>query len=932
MKATTIFLLLIFSQPLLAKMSMEEKLKLLQSKLSAKSSKKESQAKSIYLPLKVNQILHDEVFVKIDKHEHLFVNQETIEYLRSLIKKSYQKKFQPTVDENGFTELKELEILDINASYDSKNILLNITLPPAIKRASTIDFSQKRKRDINGSTLPEPYSGGINFYMNQQYDQSIAGKLQKSSINLSSDIFLNIDNFVIEGELYYTQEEGELNRGAFRMVKDDGNNLLRYQLGDISLPTHNRLSYINALGIAVEKNFNLGSSYNQNTTRINSHEFFIKKRSQVEIYVNNRYRNSLNLLAGTHNLFDLNLPSGLNHVKLKVIENGGKIEYIEFNDFSYSEVLKKGLLIYGGGMGIESDEGTDGWNYNKNNYISSAYIEYGLLDDITIEGGFQSGNNLLSTDIELLIGTNYGLFNPYLIANKSDDKWGYKRGLEYKGNIKELHINLLYEESDSNFQDSSNLLKEDSQLYRGNFHYLLGQGINMGLSLSSYKEGDRREENQALVLRKNFDALSTEFTLEEQQIDGDSQSQLSFTLEYRFGEYSSRYDNYISEKKEQLNLKYHSSQRYGFNGELTLEKSEQRDNYNIRADINNEKFRVNSNYNLSKSNYGENQNLGLQLATGMVFAGEHATITAPITSSFVIVDNDDRLEKPLGIQNYQDIDEFVYDSFAIELSDYEEREFVVEESNLDFGIDLEKFQEKFISNYKSGSVMEVNVQNFYSVKGVFYDDRTKKPLAGKAFKIFNLQTGEKSRSFTNDQGAFTINHVGVGKYNISFMQENQYKGISRYTFTIDEQQKESLMDMGKIYIKTPEKKEIKKLLVYTQESNQTIDENLKKVLNVLYFKKEEYRLSEKDREKLMPLADAISHSPKLKLDIIGYPDINGFEHGEMDIAYKRAKSVESFLLEQGVLPSQLNTLGRQRGKDAKSDELGKVRFQIKSSK
>ena len=908
---------------------MEEKMKLLQSKLAAKSSKKVSQAKSIYLPLKVNNILQDEVFVKIDKQEHLFVNQETIEYLRSLMKESYRKKFQPTVDKKGFTELKELEILGIKASYDSKNILLNITLPATLKKASTIDFSPKRKRDTNGSTLPERYSGGINLYMNQQYNKNSGDNFQKSSINLSSDIFLNVDDFVLEGELYYTQEKSKLNRGAFRVVKDDGENLLRYQLGDIALPTHNRLTYLNALGVAVEKNFNLGSSYNQNTTRINSHEFFIQKRSKVEIYVNNRYRNSLNLLAGTHNLFDLNLPSGLNHVKLKVIEEGGKIEYIEFNDFSYSEVLKKGLLTYGGGIGIASDDGSEGLNYDKNNQLTSAYIEYGLLDDITIEGGFQSGDNMLSTDVELLIGTNYGLFNPYIVASKSNDTWGYKRGLEYKSNIKELHMNLLYEESDSNFKSSSNLVGKDSQLYRGNFYYLLGQGINMGLSLSSYKEGEKKEQNQALVLRKNFASLSTEFSFEQQQIDSDTQRKLSFTLDYRFGEYSSRYANYISENKEQLNLKYHSSQRYGFNSEFIAEKSQQRDNYNLRADLNNEKFRVNSNYNLSKNNYGEAQNLGLQFATGMVFAGEHATITSPITSSFVIVDSDDRLKKPLGIQNYQDIDEFVYDSFAIELSDYEERKFVVDESNLDFGIDLEKFQEKFISTYKSGSVMDINVQNFYSVKGAFYDAISKKPLAGKAFKIFNLQTGEKSTSFTNDQGAFTINHVGIGKYNISFMQESQYNGVSRYSFTVDEKQKESLMDMGKIYINSPQKKEIKKLLVYSQENNQSIDKNLQKLLSKIEFKKDEYQLSKKHRKKLMPLVKALKHSSKLKLDIIGYPDLNGFKHGEMDIAYKRAKSVERFLLEKGVLAIQLNTLGRQRGENANSHDLGKVKFQIR---
>ena len=903
-------------------------MKLLKEKLSAKSSKKKSQAKSFYLPLKVNQVLHDEIFVKIDNQENILLSKETVEYIRSLIKSSYQTKFQCTFNKDDFTALKNIEQLGIKASYNSEDILLNITLPAELKKASTIHLSQKRKRDINGSTIAEQYSGGANFYMNQQYSKNGSKSFQKSSINLSSDIFLNIDSTVLEGQLYYNEENHKLIRGAFRIVKDDGENLLRYQAGDISLPTHNRLSYVNAFGIAVEKNLNLGSSYNQNSTRINTHEFFIQKPSQVEIYVNERYRNSLNLLAGTHNIVDFNLPSGLNQVKLKVIEQGGKIEYIKFNDFSYSEVLKKGLVRYGGGIGIEANETPEGWNYNKENQLSSAYIEYGLLDNITVEGGFQKSDESLSTDIELLIGTNFGLLNPYIIASKSNDKWGYKRGLEYKSNVEELHLNLLYEESDGNFQNN-NMLEPKSSLYRGNFYYQLDMGLSMGLSLSQYQQEESKESNHALVLRKNFKGLSTELSFEQNEKNSKSENQLYLTLDYKFGAYSSRYANYISTHREQLDLKYHSPQRYGFNTELLLEKTEQRDNYNLRADVNNEKFRINSNYNLNKSSHSESQNLGLQFATGMVFAGDHATITSPVTSSFVIIDSDDRLETPLGLQNYQEVDEFVYDSFAVELSDYEERELVVEESNLDFGIDLEKFQEKFTSSYKSGSVMEINVQNFYSIKGVFYDDTTKKPLAGKAFKIFNLQTGEKSTSFTNDQGAFTINHMGVGKYNISFMKENQYNGIARHTFTIDDSQKESLMNMGDIYIKAPKQKELKKILVFNKENNQSISPKLQTSLNEIYFEKDKYKLSEEHKTKLLPLSVAIKEEPKVKVDIIGYPDLHGFKKDEMDIAFKRAKSTEKFLIEQGVASSQLNTLGRQRGEDALKSELGKVKFQIR---
>jgi outer membrane usher protein len=187
-------------------------------------------------------------------------------------------------------------------------------------------------------------------------------------------LHLNIHNVVLEGDLSYNQEYQKLTRGAFRLTTHDTKNNLRYQIGDISLPSHKRMSYHNAFGIGIEKVFNINRTQKENSTRINAHEFFIEKNSKVEIYINNRYRNTLNLLAGTHQLFDLNLPTGLNRIKLKIIQQGGKIEQIEFDDFSFSEILQKGLLRYGMGLGIESNEYEGNWLYNREKQITSSYI------------------------------------------------------------------------------------------------------------------------------------------------------------------------------------------------------------------------------------------------------------------------------------------------------------------------------------------------------------------------------------------------------------------------------------------------------------------------------------------------------------------------------------------------------------------------------
>ena len=745
------------------------------------------------------------------------------------------------------------------------------------------------------------------------------GGFEKNALNVSSDLHLNLHDFVLEGRLQYSEDNNKITRGRFRVVTDDTDNQLRYQAGDISLPAHNRMSFVNALGVGIEKIFNIGSGYTQNITRINSHEFFIQNQSRVEIYVNDRYRNALNLAGGTHNLFDLNLPSGLNRVKLIVIENGGKIETIEFNDFSYSEVLKKGLVRYGAGVGIESEQFNNQWVYNEKQKVASAYLEYGLLDTVTIEGGFQTGEEYLAGSAELLIGTNFGLFNPYVVTSKKNGVVGYKKGLDYRTNIEKVTLNLGYEDIEENYALLNNSQNEATTLYRGSLYSQIGMGVSMGLSGSSYTREDERENKYGVVLRKNFGKLSTELNLDQITKSGEkADTQIYATLDYRFGErYNARYVNYVQEEKHQLNLRRSAEGKYGVNSDLQLETNKQATNYNLRADMNNEKFRVDASYLLSnlKRDNNKNETIGLQLATGFVFAGDKATITSPINSSFVIVDNDDKLETPLGLNGYHQVDEFVYDSFAVDVSDYSERELFVDESALDFGIDLEYSKQKFLTNYKSGAVMDIAVENFYSIKGSFFEEESRKPLIHKAFKVFNTLTGERSTSFTNEKGEFIINHVGVGSFNVTFVKEHGYKGVARYNFFIKEDEKKSLMDMGKVYIKMPEKREIKKHLIYNKNKNKNkknkknISQIIENVLKNVYFESNSYAVEEKEREKLNKLAMVLNKHQELKINIIGHTDTQGSQEYNMELSYQRAKSVKAYLVLQGVKPFQLNTLG-----------------------
>ena len=812
-----IVLLLFFAVTLLyAETNTTKTDNILAKKLFEKAFKKKSKIKTLYLPLRVNKIIQDEVFVKIDNKKNLFIGKDTMKYVASLLKDKYKKKFQYNkLNKSNFAPLSALEQFGIKTSYNSKDVIMDVFLPTNIKKASSISLKKQQPKDHNGSILPKEYSGGINIYMNKRYSKDTSNIFEGKPLNASSDITLNIHNFVVEGRVQYQEDEG-FSRGGFRLVKDDPDNHLRYTFGDITLPHHNRLSFQSTLGIGVEKIFDVSSNYNKNVSRINSYEFFLQNKSRVEIYVNERYQSSLTLTEGTHNLYDLNLPSGLNRVKLKIIEDGGKIEYLEFNDFSYYEVLQKGVARYGLGVGVESKLHNNKWQYKKDKKVASAYIEYGLFDSITVESGIQTAKNYLTGDLELIVGTNFGLFNPYIITSKDNKVRGYKQGMDYRTNIDSVTLNFGYQNIDENYHLIDTSTTNKSTLYRGDIYSQIGFGISMGLSASQYIKEDIEEKKYSLILRKNMGKWSTQLNFDKIDKEDESSNKIYFALEYHLGQNSARYANYVNDSKHQINLQHNSKGKYGFSTNFQYENSKIVDSYNLKSDISDEKFRIDSSYNLNRNKKADNQNelLSFQLATGIVFAGDRATITAPINSSFIIVDNDNKLENPLGIFGYQESDDFIYDSFTIDASDYSKRELTVDESNLDFGIDIAEVKQKFVTNYKSGSVMKIAVENLYSVKGIFYDKATKKPIKYKAFKVFNTLTGEQSKSFSNENGEFTINRVGVGRYNITFVKEKGYAGVARFSFEIKESNKNNLIDLGKIYIEMPKKEKQKKYFIY----------------------------------------------------------------------------------------------------------------------
>jgi outer membrane usher protein len=265
-----ILILIIISNLLYSDNNVSDKDKILAQQLFEKVFKKKSKENKLYLPLKINNILQNEIFVKIDENEYLFISKDTIEYLLSLLQEKFKNQFIYKGKEEEFYPLSTLNQLGIIAKYDRENILINIYIPSKLKKASLLNFNRVRNKDTSGAILPEKYAGGANFYLNKSYTGT--NNLKESSLSGSSDVFLNIHDTILEGRFQYQENSSKkIVRDRFRLLRDDEENQLRYTLGDIILPRQYRMGFTDALGVTIEKKFEINRDFSQNISRISTY-------------------------------------------------------------------------------------------------------------------------------------------------------------------------------------------------------------------------------------------------------------------------------------------------------------------------------------------------------------------------------------------------------------------------------------------------------------------------------------------------------------------------------------------------------------------------------------------------------------------------------------------------------------------------------------
>lgn len=192
------------------------------------------------------------------------------------------------------------------------------------------------------------------------------------------------------------------------------------------------------------------------------------------------------------------------------------------------------------------------------------------------------------------------------------------------------------------------------------------------------------------------------------------------------------------------------------------------------------------------------------------------------------------------------------------------------------------------------------------LKGTVFDSQTKQKL-GASFELTDLETGEVAvRSFSSS---------GSGEFLVALPTNRDYAlNVSREGYLF---YSENFSLAGTNTNTDPYLKDIplKKIQV-----GQTL------VLRNIFFETDKYTLKETSQVELKKLVELLSKNPGLRIEISGHTDNVGSVDYNLELSRNRSKSVNDYLVEQGILQDRLTYkgYGETQPVDSNDTEAGRA--------
>lgn len=772
------------------------------------------QSNRVILPLWINDRLQQNVLVNILPNKSNSIEilaKDLLALSDALLRPDIQKILSSNINQNGFLSAEALRQHGIEVIFDNRRAELRIQIPP-VQRKSKISSLAKQaiQKELNEAIKPSQISGYLNLRGSQSIDwlgskTKVAGR---QPLQLGVEGVINLGGWVLESDAQFTEGE-PLQRGNIRIIHDNLRQALRYVVGDFSPPTTGYQAGSSMLGIAVARNYSLQPD--RVTRPINQFQFFLERKSRVEVFSNGRSLQSLTLDPGTQDIRDLPLDAGINDVQLVITDDLGQVKRLDFAATTASNLLAPGLQQFSYSVGVPSQKKAGNFVYNWQQPSLNLAYRWGVNSSFTTGAYFQANPKAQLLGWENYLATSIGMWNwdtaishhqeigtdiaakvryDYTKVGKTNPTqqlFGFTA--EYRGqnfmslgdlepnNKAWLELNTYYNQKIFGSIDSTINLRYQFNRIGSNFYQLsagiskkFDRGFTLGAKVSHKQQSDR-PDTQFLM---NFNWTRTTSGQSFQTASNFSNQEAA---NHRFS-WDTHSANAVEGIKtnvglDLINQNTNLSSRLAYTGNhLNLELSH---NGNLRRD--------------TKSN--PRQETQLKFASAIAFANGQWAISRPVSNSFAIITLNQEIQRQsLGV-NPDGKGGYAAQSkggsaVIPDLSPYQLTMLRLDVPDLPVGVDLGESTLKLLPTYKSGTLVRVGKAATIFLRGVL-QDAAGTPLEFNTGQIISLSDSnwQPIQLFTNKVGRFALTGFKPGKYEIQLFHPQ----IRRVIFEIPEETK-----------------------------------------------------------------------------------------------------------------------------------------------
>ena len=701
---------------------------------------------------------------------------------------------------HGFINLPDGDKGGVDLRFDETLVAVVMDIPSESKKTQSL--TARRDYNLLNKTItpPSPVSAYLNLFGAQDYvDRGQRPEDEgRQPTRMSTDGAVNVKGWVLESSLDYAEDEGRtVQRGDTRLVHDLPDKAVRTAAGDLSYPVEGFQSFQPMLGVTVARNFDLQPYRVTEPTGRTS--FFLNSPSRVEIFVNDRRVQTLQLRSGPYNITDFPVVNGSNDVKMIITDATGRVEVKTFEIVSDTNLLAAGLHKFAYNLGFVSSTEDRQRQYEFGEPVLSVFHRYGLTDSLTLGGNLQADRPQQMAGIDATVGTIWGTLRTDLAGsrlNSGEEGFAWQTQYQIANHAKEKgdgiftgarSFTLLADYRSNKFAPLGLLAPENASSYKLAARYRQQWSPTLSLGFGgSYDFGRGEQDNDwkySVSLNKQLlPGIHLNLNLERRHLEGyGAFLNLSWSPPASRHSLNGSHDSFAKTTRTDWNYAQESPSE-SISASAGVVRTEDRYDSRGSATYYGSRGQVTAGHEVvtpfrsdGDSNSATESRSEFRFASALVYGGGRLALSRPIGNSFAILAPDPSIEDyPLGInpQGRREEDrafEATTDRWGPavlpDLTPYLYRTIRVDSSKLPPGYDAGESSYTFYPTYRSGTFVRLGSDANVLLDGTLqYRDKTPVALQAGTMNLAGSTDAVPQAFFTNRAGRFRIEKLKPGNY------------------------------------------------------------------------------------------------------------------------------------------------------------------------